>query len=160
MGRQLVIITETPKKRKPGKGAVVAGRYYSQTDFLPPVTGRFNEEENEIRVHMLNHIYNYKSEDLTPHEIIHQGLPHHSEDGEACKDECVCGHSNVSTTNVHNQITIKTHSDYPMTFQTPPMPEYLVRMEYNKKNNIKVVVELWDTDDRYNKKALVKKIAP
>ena len=157
MGRQLVVITET-RKRQFFIGPIP--RFYVETDFLPPLKDRFDEKENAIRVDILNHIYNYKSEDLTPHEIIHRGLPHHSEDGDPCKDTCVCGHSGGSISKFVNINFIKTHSDYPMKFQTIPLPEYLIRMKYNKKNNIKVVVELWDTDDRYNPLSLVKKIAP
>ena len=157
MGRQLMIITET-RKRKFFIGPLP--RFYSETDFLPPLKDRFDEKENAIRVDLLNHIYNYRSEDLTPHEIIHKGLPHHSEDGAPCADECVCGHSNGRVSKLINKITIKTHSDYPMSFQKTPLPEYLIRVTYNKKNNINVVVELWDTDERYNPISLVKKIAP
>jgi len=157
MGRQLMIITET-RKRKFFFGKLP--KFYCETNFMPPQKDRFDEAENAMRVNLLNHIYNYRSEDLTPHEIIHQGLPHHSEDGEPCEDECVCGHSNSRVDNLVNKTTIKTHSDFPMKFSYTPLPEYLMRMDYNKANNIQVTVELWDTDNRYNPISLVKKIAP
>jgi hypothetical protein len=157
MGRQLMIITET-RKRKFFIGPFP--KFYHETDFLPQQQDRFDEAENAIRVDMLNHIYNYRASDLTPHEIIHKGKPHHSEAGDPCADECVCGHSNSRISKFTNKTTIKTHSDFLMKFSDNPLPEYLIRVAYNKKNNINVVVELWDTDERYNPISLVKKIAP
>jgi len=157
MGRQLMIITET-RKRKFYIGFLP--KFYHETDFLPPQQDRFDEEENAIRVDMLNHIYNYRASDLTPHEIIHKGKPHHSEAGDPCANECVCGHSNSRISKFTNITTIKTHSDFPMKFSDTPLPEYLTRMDYNREKNIQVTVELWDTDDQYNPISLAKKIAP
>lgn len=155
MGRQLMIITETRKRKFLFFGNLP--KFYWETDFLPPQKDRFDELENAMRVDMINHIYNYRSSDLTPHEIIHKGKPHHAESGEPCGDVCVCGHSNSDVTTFKNITTIKTHSDYPMSFSPTPLPEYLERMAYNKKHGIKVTVELWDTDDAYTPLKLVKK---
>lgn len=155
MARQLIIITET-RKRKFKIGFYPD--FYCETDFLPPLKDRFSDAENQVRVNMINQIYNFKSEDLTPQEIIHHGLPHHSEDGVPCGGECVCGHVNGSPRGNVNVVRIKTHSDFPMRFQEYPLPEYLARIAHNKKYNIDVVVELWDTDERFNPISLVKVI--
>jgi hypothetical protein len=153
MGRQLVIITETRKNK-----FFFFGRpdFYQEMDILPPQKDRNDPVENFMRVEIVNKIYNFVSSDLTPHELIHRGKLHHAESGEPCGDVCVCGHTASDITGNIHKLCIKTHSEAPMSFQKIPLPEYLERMEYNKKNNIAVKVELWDTDDQFNPISLIK----
>ena len=148
MGRQLVVITETVQA---GAEVFLGKRppFYHEI-CLPEPVDRFDDAENAARLNVLNAIFNYTSDMLTPHEIIHKGEPHHSEDGEPCTDICICGHENSWVENGDHVRHIKTHSDYPMRFSDVPLPEYLARMEYNRKHHIQSRSELWNTDDRYN----------
>jgi hypothetical protein len=147
MGRQIYIITDTRTDTNVP--------FFIHSGYIPTDVGRTDEQKNIKVNNIINSMYNYLGQNLTPHELINQGEHHHSEEGDVCEETCICGWSNHEVHDLTFKMMIKSHSDFPLKFENPPLKEYLDRVAYNTKNRISTTAELWNTDENFNPVQLV-----
>jgi hypothetical protein len=102
---------------------------------------------------LANQWYNIEGYTTTdPYEFGHPEKLHHGADGTSCDDagHCICGPMSTMQTGETWNLYVKFHDYNPLVFQDPLNKKYLERLEYNKKNNIEVTVEIVDADEHWN----------
>jgi hypothetical protein len=152
MGRQLYIITDTRSD--------TSIPFFIYSGYIPNGVERTDEQGNIEVFNVTNSMYNYIGENLTSQELINQGDDHHSEEGDACEETCICGWSSHEVSNLTFKMMIKDHTTSTLKFENPPLKEFLDRMKYNKQHGITTTVELWSTDDDFNPIQLIKTLNP
>jgi len=143
MSRMLYVITET----RPNLSHKFYYQFISENFVRHP-----NAEDNNDQVFKTFAIYNLEQCNMTDEAFIHEGEPHHHEDGTPCEEICICGpmFSKLSEDGLTYQTFIKSHSDDILELSDPELDDFKEHLNYNEVHEITYHTEWKKTDSSFN----------